>query len=105
MILEAQRRMTPFRWRDLEQHRKLGEASAGILELALSYGWMDGLVVPVHGPAGYQGVVSLAIKRILALVLQAGFLWLDSAAERSGASQRRLHGSDRRETVCLRRQW
>jgi LuxR family quorum sensing-dependent transcriptional regulator len=79
VILESQRRATPFRWSELEQYRALSPANARILDLATDYGWVDGLVIPVHGPSGYQGVVSLAAFRKLDLRMEdIALLWAAS---------------------------
>ena len=110
VILEAQRRMTPFLWRDMDKHRSLSAPSARILDLARDYGWADGLVVPVHGPAGYQGVVSLAARQTLALgPADMSLLWVMALAihERCRVTQglglteppARLTA---RETECMR---
>ncbi len=66
-ILEAQRRITPFLWNELDPYRSRNPASGRLLDAAAQYGWADGLVIPVHGPAGYQGVVSLAAFEKLSL--------------------------------------
>ena len=81
IVIEAQRRMTPFMWGDLQSQRSLGQRSLEILDLARDYGWVDGLVIPVHGPAGYQGVVSLATRRALVLrPADISLLWVMTLA-------------------------
>ncbi|HEY6258996.1 MAG TPA: LuxR family transcriptional regulator [Xanthobacteraceae bacterium] len=57
IVIEARRRMTPFRWGEIP---RLSEDEAQVLAGARAYGLVDGYVVPIHGPAEYQGVVSLA---------------------------------------------
>ena len=110
IIMEAQRRMTPFLWGDLQKHRSLGEPSVRVLDLALSYGWVDGLVVPVHGPAGYQGVVSLASKQELQLSpAEISLLWMMALAVHERCRATQGMGTDvppprltARETECMR---
>ena len=81
IILEAQRRMVPFLWHELAVFRGQGERSEELLAVAYEYGWADGLVVPVHGPAGYQGVVSLASMQKLELTpADVSLFWVMSLA-------------------------
>ncbi len=110
IIMEAQRRMTPFLWRDLQKHRSLGDQSARIMEQVFAYGWVDGLVVPVHGPAGYQGVVSLATKRELVLrPADMSLLWVMAMAVHERCRATLGMGTETpppaltaRETECMR---
>lgn len=67
VVAEARRRLTPFTWSDLERGGRLSRDAEAIFALGRSYGWADGLAVPIHGPAGYEGVVSMAALRPLAL--------------------------------------
>jgi DNA-binding CsgD family transcriptional regulator len=64
VVSEARRRMAPFRWGEIS---RLSEDEAQVLAAARAHGWIDGFVVPIHGPAGYQGVVSLAATSRLSL--------------------------------------
>ena len=81
IIMEAQRRMAPFMWHDLAVFRGQGERSEELLAVAYEYGWADGLVVPIHGPAGYQGVVSLASMQKLDLTpADVSLFWVMSLA-------------------------
>jgi DNA-binding CsgD family transcriptional regulator len=64
IVSEARRRMAPFVWGDMTQ---LSEDAAQVLAKARCHGWVDGFVVPLHGPASYQGVVSLAAREKLSL--------------------------------------
>lgn len=63
----AMRSPAPFTWTEMQRQRP--GASARIFAAARSFGWTDGLVVPVHGPGAERGVVSLAAPR-LALTAQ-----------------------------------
>jgi DNA-binding CsgD family transcriptional regulator len=64
IVSEARRRMAPFLWREMS---RLSEDEAAVLAATRMHGWVDGFVVPIHGPAGYQGVVSLAASAPLRL--------------------------------------
>ena len=57
IVSEARRRMAPFLWSEMS---RLSEDETEVLAAARMHGWVDGFAVPIHGPAGYQGVVSLA---------------------------------------------
>lgn len=81
VIVEAQRRMTPFLWSELFARSRLSEGADSAVKLAYDYGWIDGLVIPIHGPAGYQGVVSLAAMEPLNLTeADRSLLWVMSLA-------------------------
>lgn len=54
----AQCQPQPFTW--LEAAADRPGASARIFEAAAVFGWLDGLVVPVHGPGSTRGIVNLA---------------------------------------------
>ncbi len=111
LILEAQRRMAPFLWRDLEKHRGLKEIGTELLSLAYGFGWADGLVVPVHGPAGYQGVISLGAMAPLALTgTDLSVLWVMALAIHArcretagmGMASSAAPTLTKRETQCMR---
>ena len=111
MVLEAQRRMSPFRWGDLESHRSVNKQGLDILALARDYGWADGLVVPVHGPAGYQGLVSLASMHPLDLSpADISLLWVVAIAVHARCRETPGVGDgsppprplNRREVECMR---
>jgi DNA-binding CsgD family transcriptional regulator len=110
IVLEAQRRMTPFRWSELEQRRPLSAPSQEIMKLAHAYGWADGLVVPVHGPAGYQGVVSLASRQTIQLSpSEVSSLWMLAMAVHArcrdtpgmGISSSEVPRLTAREAACM----
>ncbi|HEV3373562.1 MAG TPA: LuxR family transcriptional regulator [Xanthobacteraceae bacterium] len=64
IVSEARRRMVPFLWEEIS---RLSEDEAQVLATVRAHGWIDGFVVPIHGPAGYHGVVSLAATAPLRL--------------------------------------
>lgn len=58
---QTRRTMKPYRWSDLRLDPAFlsgisGEINAAVVE----YGWQEVVGIPVHGPASYQGLVSLA---------------------------------------------
>ncbi len=110
IILEAQRRMAPFLWHDLTVFRGQGARSEELLAVAYEYGWADGLVVPIHGPAGYQGVVSLASMQKLELTpADISLFWVMSLALHArcrstpglGESSSPSPSLSARETQCM----
>ena len=60
VVAEARRRLTPFLWSEMERQGSIGADAAEVLRHARDYGWQEVLAVPIHGPAGYQGIVSMA---------------------------------------------
>ncbi|MDF2114155.1 autoinducer binding domain-containing protein [Roseiarcaceae bacterium H3SJ34-1] len=60
MVLESQRRMTPFLWGEMAEARSFTVEGAAATEAARAYGWREVMGVPIHGPASYQGLVSIA---------------------------------------------
>ena len=62
LVSEAAARMSPFGWQDVREERALSEAEAEICQAARHYGWADSFAVPIHGPAGYQAIVTMTAK-------------------------------------------
>jgi LuxR family quorum sensing-dependent transcriptional regulator len=60
VTLAARRATQPFASRVVRQNPKLSAKALGALNEAEDFGWIDGLVVPVHGPGGRLSVVSMA---------------------------------------------
>jgi LuxR family quorum sensing-dependent transcriptional regulator len=60
IIMETRRRMTPFLWSEIGDARSFTVEGRVVLEAAKAYGWSEVMGIPIHGPAGYQGLVSLA---------------------------------------------
>ena len=60
IIAEARRRIASFAWTDVRKDRMLSEAERITLDAMLTYGWADGFVTPIHGPAGYLALVTTA---------------------------------------------
>jgi LuxR family transcriptional regulator, quorum-sensing system regulator BjaR1 len=59
IVTEARKRMTPFTWLEAAAARTLTAAEQEVLDTAAEWGWLNGLVVPVHGPNGYFATVSM----------------------------------------------
>lgn len=60
LVHEARRRMSPFTWSELWAEGDLPEAVRVVIEMGRKRGWQEGLAVPIHGPGGYLGLVSIA---------------------------------------------
>lgn len=67
LVFAARRRMTPFTWDEVYSDPHLPPQSEEIYQFAYSMGWLDGFCVPIHGPSGYQGLVSLLAREKLSL--------------------------------------
>jgi LuxR family quorum sensing-dependent transcriptional regulator len=59
VIAEARQRMTLFLWSEIKDQRVLSARERQIGQLVEDYGWREVVGVPIHGPNGYQGLVSL----------------------------------------------
>ena len=60
MIYETRRRMTPFLWSEIGDARSFAVEGRTVLDAGKAYGWAEVMGIPIHGPAGYQALVSLA---------------------------------------------
>jgi DNA-binding CsgD family transcriptional regulator len=60
IVHEARLRMRPFTWQQLLTEGRAAELLPDILALAETFGWRDGVAVPIHGPSGYVALVSFA---------------------------------------------
>jgi LuxR family quorum sensing-dependent transcriptional regulator len=60
LLEEARRRLMPFTWREAAAERRGKSAAHPGLN---GQGWADGLIIPIHGPAGYQAVLGLASRQ------------------------------------------
>ena len=59
-IAEARQRITPFTWIESKNWRTLSQGERDLWETVNAWGWIDGYSVPIHGPAGYFGLVTMA---------------------------------------------
>lgn len=62
MVLETLWRTTPFLWSEVTQARNFTIEEAAVVAAFQAYGWLEVLGVPIHGPANYQGLVTLASR-------------------------------------------
>ena len=60
MVIETRRRMTPFLWSEMGDAQSFTVEGKQVIEAGRAYGWSEVMGVPIHGPAGYQGLVSVA---------------------------------------------
>jgi DNA-binding CsgD family transcriptional regulator len=60
VVEEARRRFLPFAWSEAWLPETLSRGEARMQRFVIEIGWKDGLAVPVHGPAGYFGLVTMA---------------------------------------------
>ena len=67
LVFAARRRMTPFTFDEVYNEEPLLPEMRAVYDLAHRFGFLDGFAVPIHGPAGYQGLVSLLAPKKLAL--------------------------------------
>jgi len=67
MVLETRRRMTPFLWSEMTDSGSFTREGIEVVTAGRAYGWMEVLGFPIHGPASYQGLVSLAARTSLTL--------------------------------------
>jgi DNA-binding CsgD family transcriptional regulator len=61
MLRELARRSEPFRWLQSEIRT---EGERGLAQLLKDWNFPDGISAPIHGPAGYLGVTSMAFERL-----------------------------------------
>lgn len=61
-VAEARKRIFPFTWSEVREGRDLSPGEKRIWQAALDFGWNEGFSVPVHGPGGYFGLVTMAGK-------------------------------------------
>jgi DNA-binding CsgD family transcriptional regulator len=110
VVAEARRRFLPFAWSEAWAPENLTRGEARMQRVVIDIGWKDGLAVPVHGPAGYFGLVTMAcaaplpgpavISHLHLLALQAH----DRCRRIMGAGERPRADSalSTRELECLR---
>jgi len=66
-VAEARRQMSLFLWTEMERKRQIGPRAKEIHRLAYEYGWREVVGIPIHGPNGYSGLVTLATREQLVL--------------------------------------
>lgn len=60
VVTDAARSMDAFSFTERRQDWQSHLGGARVVAIAEAYGWSEVFVVPIHGPCGYQGAVSLA---------------------------------------------
>ncbi len=60
VVAEARRRFLPFAWSEAWAPEALTRGEARMQRVVVDIGWKDGLAVPIHGPAGYFGLATMA---------------------------------------------
>ena len=58
-VAEARRRISPFTWLEAKAARRLSSAERELWDATAAFGWSDGFSVPIHGPSGYFGLVTM----------------------------------------------
>ncbi len=58
-VTHARRSAVPATWSELRTLYRKRPGCISLFEATAAHGWPEGLCIPVHGPQGYQGVVSL----------------------------------------------
>lgn len=67
IVTEARRSMAPFLWSEVREKMMLTEGLRRAIAFGDDYGWREIFAVPIHGPMGYEGLVSMAAREDLAL--------------------------------------
>ena len=89
IVLESSRRIEPFLWTEMLDEPSFRVEGRDVWAAGVAYGWADGLSVPIHGPGGYQALISLAALRPITLsvadrrLLQAVSLHVHDECRRS----------------------
>ena len=63
IFAKAREATLPFTWSEIAEELNTvdsGRSDFGLMDLVREHGWTDGLVVPIHGPDNYHGLVSYA---------------------------------------------
>jgi LuxR family quorum sensing-dependent transcriptional regulator len=59
-VQESQRTMESYLWSELEEKQGLTARGREIYDISRAFGWTEVMGIPIHGPADYQGLVSIA---------------------------------------------
>lgn len=70
LVYESFRRISAFTWSEARLQRKFSRRGREIDQVVRDFGWKEIVAVPVHGPADYQGLVSLATLSPVQLTLR-----------------------------------
>lgn len=111
LVFAARRRIAPFTWDEVYSDPHLPDDSREVYQFANDFGWIDGFSIPIHGPGGYQGLVSLLAREKLALtprdraVLEAMARTLHERCRNTvglGSPDTAVPKLTMRETECMR---
>lgn len=67
LVFAARRRMAAYTWAEVLAEEPLQPDMRAIFDFIATYNIRDGFCVPVHGPAGYQGLISLLAPQAIEL--------------------------------------
>jgi len=102
MIIETRRRMSPFLWSEMGDARSFTVEGKLVIEAGRAYGWSEVMGVPIHGPAGYQGLVSLASLQPVSLdATKRALLHTMALAVHARAHASVGHGDSTRPPITL----
>jgi DNA-binding CsgD family transcriptional regulator len=59
VLAEARRRIAPFTWQEVREGRTFSAEEDEVWQSAAAFGWINGFVVPIHGPLGYFACVGM----------------------------------------------
>lgn len=60
VVADARRRIAPLTFREVKAARTLSRQEQYVWDAMVEWGWTDGFIVPIHGPGGYLGLVTMA---------------------------------------------
>jgi len=102
MIIETRRRMTPFLLSEMGDARSFTVEGKLVLEAGRAYGWSEVMGVPIHGPSGYEGLVSMAsLHSVSMTATERSLLHTMALAVHARAHAAIGHGDSTRPPVIL----
>lgn len=109
VLVLAQREPRTFTWHEVQAEHP--GASARIFAAAATFGWIDGLVIPVHGPGPTRGIVSLvapsrvdlspAARRAVEIIALAAYVRARELAEEPPHRHGTLSARERDALACV----
>ena len=63
IVAESRRRMRPFLWNEVDPRLFASKTAREFFDATRQWGWHDGFVIPIRGPNGHEGLVSLAASQ------------------------------------------
>jgi DNA-binding CsgD family transcriptional regulator len=60
MLLETRRRMSAFLWSEVNETPYFQDVRSPVMAAVRDYGWSEVMAIPIHGPASYQALVTMA---------------------------------------------